>query len=98
VKKINSFVLAKIESINDDEVELQTVVDAKPRSFVVTFTKDVEGNDLGFIFRSDLEMLCRANDLVFVRSLMRFLKNYRNGQDISLPVSLYSKSKNLQVV
>jgi hypothetical protein len=96
MKKIKSFVITKIKRLDTDEIELHSLVDNKPNSFIISFNKDQDGKYLGFTFRSDLEMLCRANDLIFVRSLMEFLANYRNGQNLALPFSVQTQSKELQ--
>lgn len=96
MKKINSFVVTKITKLTDDEINLHTLIDAKSYSFIVGFHKNNDGEPLGFIFKSDLEMLCRANELVFVRSLMYFLKDYYNGQEFTFPFSVYVESKELQ--
>ena len=96
VKKISSFVITNIKNLGKDEIELYALVDSKPDSFVIAFTKDKGGNYLGFIFRSDLEMLCRANELIFVRSLMDFLQDYRDGHKIALPFFIPTQSQHLQ--
>jgi hypothetical protein len=96
MKKIKSFVITKIKRLDTDEIELHSLVDNKPNSFIISFNKDKDGDYLGFIFRNDLEMLCRANDLIFVRSLMGFLANYRDGQNPALPFSVQTQSKELQ--
>lgn len=92
MKKTDSFILLAISDVNKDEVELRTMIDGKTCSFLITFTKDNEGNDLGFIFRNDLEMLCRANELSLVRKLMATLTDYRAGKIISFPVLIFTES------
>jgi hypothetical protein len=95
VQKINSFILNSIAIQDSSNLELRVTINAKPQKFTVGFTNDT--NSTAFIFPETLEMLCRANDVSLVRSLMKNLKTYLVTNEISLPLIIYSATLEIQI-
>jgi hypothetical protein len=94
VQKINSFILNSITIEDSNNLKLRVTINAKSQQFTVGFTD--EHNSLGFNFPENLEMMCRANDVLLVRSLMKHLKTYIITKEISTPLVVYASKIELQ--
>ncbi len=95
MQKINSFILNSVAIQDSNNLKLRVTINANPQQFTVGFTKDTNGT--AFIFPENLEMLCRANDVSLVRSLMKNLKTYLITNEISLPVIVFSAKLEIQI-
>ena len=76
---------------------MQTLVDSEPCNFILSFHFDENEKLLGFIFQSDLEMLCRANEISLAHNLMEILERVYQNEPLSFPVVVFLNVQQLQV-
>lgn len=90
MKKINSFIIEKIEKSEENIIELSAKVDSELKKYKVQFD---ESNFFSLTEMSrELEFLLRANDVALSRNLINFLKKVVENKEFHLPVNLFSES------
>ena len=94
MKKIHSFIIEKIEKVEENILELSAKVDSESKEFTVEFDNS-EFFSLTEMSR-DLEFLFRANDVALSKNLIRFLKDVTENKEINLPVVIFSETAESQ--
>lgn len=78
--KLNSFVITKIETTNQQELLITTLVNGLKENFVINIPLDGS-----FSFPDKLEILLINKDFNQTRKFIKFLSDYLDGLDVSLP-------------
>ena len=86
--KINSFVVTKIETTTKKELILTVLINGLKEKFTVNIP--MTGS---FSFPDKLEMLLISKEFNQTRQFIKFLSDYLNGLDVSLPFIVIAQSK-----
>lgn len=90
--KINSFVVTKIETKSKKELILTALVNDLKENFIINLPVN------GSVSLPDkLELLLISKDFNQTRKFLRFLSDYQNGMDVSLPFVVFANSSQLKV-
>ncbi len=91
MKKIDEFVVNKVNFHEENTIELFTEIDSEPQRFMIEISKSSDG--LLAKFSKELEFLLRANDILLNKNFMKFLKQLVEKRQLEMPFNLFSKSK-----
>ena len=89
MKRINNFTINKIEKLSENLVKIHAQVDSEKQNYEIKF----EISSIGFLTKPprDLEFLFRANKVALSKNLIRFVKDFVEEKEITLPFEVYSE-------